>query len=177
MIEVFDDFITEANANALEKIVLDANFPWYANTTLSGNGKMLLPIYAKHSNPVQFTHMLYDGKDITSPLFGDVMSFFKELPECRTSRLIRAKFNTNLPYKQKEIHAPHLDNPGNNFISYLYYVNDSDGPTRMYLDWWKTKKIHPKKGRLVRFPSNTIHSGNVPHKYQRRVVLNLMFAV
>ena len=72
-------------------------------------------------------------------------------------------------------------------ITYLYYINDSDGPTIIYNKrgqkydtpkppwWWKKTKVLPKQGRLVRFHSDSVHSGNVPYKYDSRTVLNLIF--
>jgi hypothetical protein len=176
MIEIFDDFLASKDANALENIVSSHNFPWYATQTLSDKSeKMSLPLFSKHTNPIQFTHQLYDGKNVTSPLFEEVMSFFKDLPECKNSFLLRAKFNITVPHKEKQIHTPHVDSMNDKCVSYLYYVNDSDGPTRMYMNWWNTKKIQPQKGRLIRFPSAIIHSGNVPYNNSKRIVLNLMF--
>ena len=35
--------------------------------------------------------------------------------------------------------------------------------------------IHPKQGKMVRFPSNTRHSANVPFNYETRIVLNMVF--
>jgi hypothetical protein len=70
MIEIFDDFLASKDANALENIVSSHNFPWYATQTLSDKSeKMSLPLFSKHTNPIQFTHQLYDGKNVTSPFY------------------------------------------------------------------------------------------------------------
>ena len=47
-------------------------------------------------------------------------------------------------------------------------------PTTFY-DGWRKRKVNPKQGRLVRFPSDTTHSTNVPFKYEKRIVLNIVF--
>ena len=131
----------------------------------------------------QFVHILHNE----SEYYDRIISFFKVLPEFKTHRLHRAKININLPYKTKSSLTPHTDSYISNSITYLYYVNDSDGPTIIYNKrgqkydtpkppwWWKKTKVLPKQGRLVRFPSDSVHSGNVPHTHSSRIVLNLIF--
>ena len=139
----------------------------------------------------QFTHTFYHGRDNIKTNYCDrFIELFKELPEFKTHNLIRGKINITLPYKKRYSLSPHIDFPHPNAISYLYYVEDSDGPTviwnkryseepvdKPFLPWWLKKiKVQPKQGRLVKLPSDILHSGNVPYNYNSRVVLSLLFA-
>ena len=137
-------------------------------------------------NKHQFTHMLY--KDDTGPcsdVYDKIMEFF-QFPEFKTHSLVRAQFNLNTPYKRKYIDdIIHVDAYDSDHVSYLYYVHDTDGPTTFYdsnvdivkykPSRWHKRTVHPKQGRMVKFSSNIKHSSNVPFKYERRIVFNVIF--
>ena len=183
MIEILDDFIPIHYQNHIKNMV--DNMPFFMGDTTRWKefgGRMK-----------QFTHVLYQdptyGDDASESTYcNQFIELFKELPEFKTHRLHRAKLNITLPYKKRYVLAQHTDMHNPEGITILYYINDSDGPTIIYNKrgekydtpkpppwWWKKTKVLPKQGRLVRFPSNTIHSGNVPYKYDSRIVLNLIF--
>jgi len=78
--------------------------------------------------------------------------------------------------RDKSILMPHRDLDGNDGIIYLYYVEDSDGPTTFYPENKKVISVNPVRGRLVKFPATLYHSANVPRKYDSRIVINLVFS-
>ena len=57
----------------------------------------------------------------------------------------------------------------------VYYVHDTDAPTRLYRNGKVFKEIQPKKGRVLIFPGNIEHSSSSPTKTNRRMVLNFNF--
>ena len=61
----------------------------------------------------------------------------------------------------------------------IYYVHDTDGDTVFYDDECKkiTKKVKPKKGRVVIFDSLIFHSYMRPVKSDKRVVINFIVNV
>ena len=131
-------------------------------------------------------HLLIVDGESTSEFAYDIIKCFEFLPEFKTHKVLRAKLNMNFPYKKENMELPHIDSANPNHISYLYYVNESDGPTLFYpygsvLPYFYNEtnenkaSVDFKQGRLVRFPSNLLHSSSLPHKYENRVVLNLMF--
>jgi hypothetical protein len=66
----------------------------------------------------------------------------------------------------------------------LYYVNDSDGDTVLYNEYFTgepvgkvtvQQTVSPKKGRAIIFDSNQIHSGTCPAINDIRMVINCVF--
>ena len=166
--EIIDvkNLLTNMQVLSLEKLVSEQTFPWYYCSTTLGNG-------AKKDKG-QFVHELYAQGELEENYGELILEFFTKLPEFKTHNLSRAKINLTTPYKNSNEY-PHTDLDTPNSISYLYYFHDSDGPTFFYPNWWKKIKVHPKRGKLVRFPSNLKHSGNNPTKYERRTVMTLIF--
>ena len=80
---------------------------------------------------------------------------------------------------------PHVDIIElNNYMTCIYYVNDSDGDTVIYNETEKNcnkftefKRITPKRGRLLIFNGNRYHSENFPRSSKKRVVINFNFTV
>lgn len=166
MIEIFDVAISKYNQDLLEK-KFSFFYPWYLNLSTNNNFKK-----TKGDSP-QFTHTFFENGRIICNDFYLIKDIFNFIPEFSNKDLFRVKVNLQTPYKKKLVHPKHKDNE--NGISYLYYVNDSDGPTIFYKNIFQRKKINPKKGRLVRFPANTFHSSSTPNKNDLRIVLNIVF--
>ena len=167
--------ITNTQILSLERLVSDESFPWYYSSITLGNGEK--------KDKGQLVHMLYEEGKVKDNYSKLILQFFGRLPEFQTHNFIRAKINLTTPYKNSKEY-PHIDletpndrlKKSHHSISYLYYFHDSDGPTFFYPNWWKKIKVHPKRGKLVRFPSNLKHSGNNPTKYERRTVMSLVFS-
>ena len=121
-----------------------------------------------------------------------IINQFNFLSEFKTHKLKRAKLNLNVSQKKRSALLPHVDNEDERSISLVYYVIDSDGPTVLWPNQFLNdirfdvrdvlkdslfarKRIHPKQGRMVKFPSNMIHSANIPHNFNKRIVLNMVF--
>lgn len=84
-----------------------------------------------------------------------------------------------LPYDTKLDYAkPHTDfGPNVPHWVVLYYVNDSDGDT-VFFDNNNNiiERVTPKKGRVVLFNGNILHSGGIP-KSNPRCVINFNIAI
>ena len=73
-------------------------------------------------------------------------------------------------------HLPHIDHQFEHYTM-LYYVNDSDGPTKIFSGEKIIKEINPKKGRAVFFSGDTYHASSSPKKHSNRVVINYNFMI
>jgi len=94
----------------------------------------------------------------------------------------RIKGNCLFPYHNytKDNHHPiHQDiSKEDNYYTFLYYVNDSDGDTRFFDENNLEESIFkctPKKGTGVLFPSKTWHSSSNPMHSDYRMVINYVF--
>ena len=78
--------------------------------------------------------------------------------------------------QNKGVHLPHTDLDIEHYTM-VYYVNDTDSPTRLYRDNRVFKEVQPKKGRALIFPGDTQHSSSSPTKSSRRMILNYNFLI
>ena len=106
---------------------------------------------------------------------------------------IKTNFQPPLPNKIHNSHSkPHIDitaslqspNTPSDLYTLLYYVNNSDGDTIIFNEGYHgypvekftlQKKITPKKGLMVMFPTNTFHCGSHPINSKARIVINFNF--
>jgi len=176
--EILDDYIPESNQIIISGLLNNPELPWFYNPTTTTS------VEKNQRHQYTNTFVRY-GKEFQPNKDIDLLKQLLPFPEYKTHTLWRIKFNLNNPYKNQSILKPHIDIevPG---IVYLYYVNDSDGDTRLYPKitegsqhkWWKFRdvvKVSPKQGRVIRMSSNLWHSSCNPHHYQKRIVGNFVF--
>ena len=165
-IKIFDELIPENEQLIIKALLSYEFFPWYYNPQT---------ILTTLRNRSQFTHTFYKENKIYSDNFDILVDCFQPyIPEFKSHKINKIKANLNIAHSDKKILEPHQDLPTSG-VTYLYYVNDSDGPTRLYESKWFPKKVYPKQGRLIKFPSNMFHTGDIPRKYDRRMVINFVF--
>lgn len=69
----------------------------------------------------------------------------------------------------------HTDKPESHWQTILYYVNDSDGPTKFYDDNKNViKEVEPEQGKYVIFDSNTYHSASLPQETKKRATISFV---
>lgn len=116
----------------------------------------------------------YEFKNLFPLIVRIEEEIFKEI-EFKVIKCNRAKFN--LLWRTKEsnfrYNTPHVDEQQSNFISAVYYVNDSDGDTCLFYPN-EIVRIKPKKGSLLIFPSNIKHTSSNPTKNYERIVINFV---
>tara|TARA_R110000803_G_C11951457_1_gene317717 strand:+ start:154 stop:792 length:639 start_codon:yes stop_codon:yes gene_type:complete len=199
---IFEDLIPKNYQDYLEVLFL-SSLPWYANNliqTTTYKDKESYDYFISSNNPIQeqifetyqFIHQFIDvDSDIFSPHFLEItplihyiQDYFKYEYKV-TPKRIKANFKHQIPpeYTSK-INTPHVDyhDESNDLFTIIYYVNDSDGDTILFNEYYEgypistfsqQKQITPKKGKLVMFPSKLFHSGNFPVLSPFRSVINL----
>jgi hypothetical protein len=99
----------------------------------------------------------------------------------------RVKFNILLQQENAGYHynLPHQDDITNNSISMVYYLDDSDGDTFLFNEFYSdpppnkltiAQRISPKRNRAVLFESNRYHASSNPINSRDRFIINWVFA-
>jgi len=114
------------------------------------------------------------GNRLLTPLYS-----FLNSQDIVLKEIIRGRLSLQLPrYGTTEPlpSSPHRDLDIPHYVA-IYYVTDSDGDTIFYNDdMIEIKRVTPKKGRIVFFDGNILHSGSSCTK-NIRVFLNYNFTI
>ena len=170
---VIDNAISSGYQDHVESI-FDSNFSWYFTPRISDD--------VSADQNTGFSHLVFEDTTSYSNHYGALLPiFFEALNKykrgLKPEKLIRIRAGMFIQDQTKHPHLPHVD-----FLyehtTMLYYVNDSDGPTKLY-NADKTiivKEIHPKKGRVLFFDGLTYHASSSPKNHPSRIVLNYNFS-
>lgn len=164
--------------NRLQKEIYDLitgfYFAWFYNDTSTINNDSLF----------QFTHTFYIDNQINSDKYNliiPILWFFEKETNIKIKSVLRIKANLNTKYVMNEknkIDAIHKDIEKSNYLSLIYYVNDSDGDTLIYNDNGKIEhKITPKQNSLIYFNSNKNHAGIFPINNKKRIIINFVVEI
>ena len=173
---VLDNIISPGYQNLVEEIMGGTYFDWYFNSQISvvgdddtNSGFTHKIFYTDNGKPVGTTyyHLVY-------PILLEAInkykrgSLIKELYRIRGAMFV--KDQTSLP------HLPHIDHQFEHYTM-LYYVNDSDGPTKIFSGEKIIRQINPKKGRVVLMSGDTYHASSSPRTHAKRMVINYNFLI
>ena len=175
---VLDNVISEGYQNYLSEQFTSNSFAWYytpgatcleaeqdKNTAFSS--LLFLNVDERqHNNP---------GCDSLFPLLFEGISKYKEGAELKF--LYRIKAGMFVKNQTDKPHIPHVDLKNNKHYTLLYYVIDSDGPTKFYNGDNVFKQVDPKKGRAVIFPGDIYHASASPRQHPNRITLNINFLI
>lgn len=187
--KIIDDFLPKDKFIKLYDAVMSNGFPWFYTPYVS-----LPPGEHDFNDPMAvetlgWYHLLYDNTDGSGSRYYDLfIEFFEEL-EIRfgytKDQLLRARLSLKTPkpgFTKEHYNLPHIDY---NFphIVLLYYINDSDGDTRMFNEFFTgfpapsnftvQQTVKPVANRLVIFDGRQYHTAANPIDTDRRVIFNL----
>jgi hypothetical protein len=182
---IIDDFIPESFRLTLENLINSNNFEWqYAKN--SSYSEWNFGDTVQHDGVFQLCHMIknidgYFSKDYE--IFKPLIYFFETRTGLKVKGLYKLKVNM---LTQREITekanklATHKDvSDSNEYVSFIYYVNDSDGDTVVY-DEEKDKIVDrctPKANRCFWFKSNQWHNATPPKNHPTRIVINCVVQI
>ena len=164
--KIHDGLIDEKTVEQVFMVLFGWHFPWtyYANTNYSTH-------QTQEDDVPQFTHgFMRDGAN-NSKLTSIPLEIVKPFGLGFTD-MYRAKANLVGWEKAPRTHPPHTDDDMPHFVI-LYYVNDSDGDTVIYLPDGDSVSITPKKGRVLAFDGSLKHASSSPVETRYRVVINI----
>ena len=168
-------FVNPDLKDYLQKLILDnVNFPWYYNNNQvdEDNSK---------SYP-GLTHVFVEEKP-NSVYAQDLINASVEIlkqENIDSNKLegfwvIRANLLLPLNEQFQEQDQIHTDQDDDSYLTILYYVDDSDGPTKFYDDNKSlVASVKPQAGKYIMFKSNTFHSGTLPKLNKKRCTLSIV---
>jgi hypothetical protein len=115
-----------------------------------------------------------------------LLHFFTAKTGIPTGHVLRVKANLTFPNPRTvgDVHqGPHVDfelGDGARFLTMIYYVDDSDGDTVLFHErsggpitsLTERLRVTPKRGRLVYFDGDIVHTGQNPTVSPVRAVIN-----
>jgi len=166
-IMVFDDIIPVEEQNKLEELLLGKNFPWFYLSDITDD-------FAKNSqNRPALSHIFILNSEINSSYIEDVRPIIdatsSALHYTKTNILrINSILQFPLNLKSRKLDTPHIDTEKKHKV-FLYYVTDNEAHTIIYNNKF-TRKIKPKKGRVVVFDGSLLHTAEQPTENIRCVI-------
>jgi hypothetical protein len=190
--KIFKSFLNSIDEQKVYDTLTDPKFIWDSNnnTTVNERGGIFIDQYTKTVH--QYTNLaysfgfpfssLYDIAELTVKRLEEITgeNYFSRLHRIKANMLLRQDENT---YSCDFYNTPHVDIVGEDSISLLYYVNDSDGDTFMFNedesftgDLLSLKhREPPERNKAVLFDSSKFHSSSSPRKHDKRIVINVVF--
>jgi hypothetical protein len=186
---IVDDLLPQEVFNKVCNTVTSSKVPWYFfSSTLPPDSKLT------DKDTFQFVHTLRNSEgSTTTPYLHDMWSEIMHYVTSKTGLDIvavhRAKLNLMTKSNDKDPQPAHIDLYTNDCITFLLYLNETEGDTILYnnfvndvpqgsiplLDTTLYMRIAPKPNRAVFFESNRYHSSSAPYITDTRVVLTTVF--
>lgn len=191
--KIIDDFLPNDEFKKISDAVLSEKFPWFyiENVSLDPKDNVIQDPLAMET--AGLNHVVYDRnwnvKSFTYQLFG---GFIKKLEDLgfKEEQIIRFRLSMKTPkvgFTSENYNLPHVDY----FVPHetlVFYLNDSDGDTRMFDQWFTPtpgslgigfdtfttqSRVPPKANRLLWFNGLQYHTAANPIDHSRRVILNV----
>jgi hypothetical protein len=188
MITVIDDFMPKEYFKQLQDFLLNSNFPWYFTPRASKYDPGPSLEHAVESPA--FTHRVYckyeNSKSGAFQAFIPLIDKIDELLEHK-QELIRLRVALKTyqhGFTKDNYNLPHVDFPCPH-TSAVYYLNDSDGDTHFFDQYYQgkneptnytiTQRVSPKSNRILIFDGLQYHTASNPINSDRRLIANINF--
>jgi hypothetical protein len=175
---LIEKFIPDSFKVLLQNLIDHVNFAWFFNKNSTYEGQ---------DGIFQLVHVVKNEYGYTSEHFEKIkplLYFFEMHTGFEITNIYRIKINMMtqriLTEEQNKL-AVHTDVEltKDDFVTFIYYVNDSDGDTIIY-NKDKTQiveRIEPKAGNCAWFKSNVFHNATPPKDHVNRIVINCVLQV
>jgi len=184
---VIKDVIGQEQADILENLTKDPNFPWFfcPGTILPEDIKDNPRIVQSGSNPFQFTHSVDTNKSPYINAFAPVLNAIAT-EFGNNIQIARVKCNLLTKTTDDSYSLPHTDiDNTDDWYSAIYYINDSDGDTYLFNEFGPKQseevtvrsRVSPQKNKLLVFDANRFHASSSPINNDIRIIMNVVFRV
>jgi hypothetical protein len=159
---VTDNFLSDEDFLKLKNAILGNEFPWYFLSTKVDFEN------SDHKNNFQFTHNFYSDYKANSTCIELINPILKII---NPSAILRIKGNLTPITDTHILYDFHTDIKNVNAETAVFYVNTNDGYT-LFEDGTKVKSV---ENRLLRFKSDTSHTGTSCTDQKVRCVINFNY--
>jgi hypothetical protein len=186
--KVIKNFIPESYSNLL-LAEFEKNIRW----GFGGPSAGVIDNYDKANlnirESVQYVHSIAENAQATSPVYSLVMPlvwFFEKETGLTVKHVRRIKANS-LTRDGDEIkyNPPHIDVITPGCISMVYYINNSDGDTIIFDEFYDSghcnlteiDRVTPQQGQVLILDSNQYHASSCPLNSLQRMIINFIFEI
>jgi hypothetical protein len=189
LVIIDNDFVSKEVQDALFGVVTDRQTSWFLNyqSVPPDTSGPEFVVTDKTKEVIQFNHLLNVSGEPVSPLYDVVMNAifypFIEKHSIVVNKILRAKLNLVPSFKEDVYQTPHVDQNTEHKV-FLYYINDSDGETIFFNEFFNNEKykeltemvrVMPQMGKGVVFDGFQFHAPTAPKDSSFRIVLNVDF--
>ena len=170
-IVVIDNIVNELEQLYIKKHLFDdTKWSFIEDVSLKDNLHQRRPGFKQYFNTKNLNDSIYN-------IVVNVRKKLKMKPLYAKGDILEARSFLQLPlnkeYIGEGVDTPHLDRTEPHLV-FLYYVNDSDGDTLLFNDKLDIiRRVKPKKGRMLLFEGNTLHTSSHPTKSDYRMCINI----
>lgn len=185
--KIVDDLFDKKYCDDLEQTFLQQDFKWVLSASLytcptketdkynlKDLNEYLLFVHDFHKVENGQTVIKSDKINLIYPIF-DVID--KE-SNSSSQTIFRSKANLQTQYtnnKKENFNTPHTDLDIPHKVA-LFYVNDSDGDTILFDDDSNIiERVTPKKGRILFFDGDILHTSSHPVNSMYRMCVNINY--
>lgn len=177
--EIFDNFFDKHLIDYIGYSVQHPDYPWSYNSSItktSGSAPWMFGLSRKFIDIYDEIKVCPEDR-LFFPLFLKIHEEFNR----PISDIIRARLDMTLRSPPNTKHTPHRDLGEESHLTFILYLNDSDGDTVIYNEREPSEEytvkdiITPKKNRLVMFDGSCFHTGHSPSENNNRVLLNINY--
>lgn len=183
--EVVDGLFDQEYCEQLEKEFLQQSFKWALSKSLytapakntqqydlENVNEYLLFVHDFHRRLKDETIVESSYCSLISPILDTIVKYNK----LKCLNIYRSKANLQTQYtknKSEYFNTPHRDLDIKHKVA-LYYVNDSDGDTILFDNHNNVmKRVTPKKGRILFFDGDILHTSSHPVNTMYRMCVNI----
>lgn len=190
---IIDDFLPPSEFEELRSAIMSNGFPWFyvENVSLPPEDRHFVQDeLAKETDGLY--HILYDREENVTSFANPILDKFYQRIEQKfgytKKHLIRSRLSVKMPkigFTKENYNLPHVDYYYNH-DTIIYYVNDCDGDTRFFNEFFVKEDVipvkctvkelvTPKANRFVIFNGLQYHTASNPFNFLRRIVINLNY--